>query len=179
MPDTNMQTATGSIDAMQAIFHQQKAAFEAERHRPLSDRKADLEKIEELVKTRGDEFAAAIDADFGRRSKSETALAELGFTIATAKHSRQHLTKWASSKPVSVPMTLAPGKAYVRREPKGVVGIVSPWNYSMQLAFAPLVAALAAGCRVMVKPSEFTPRTAALIKSTLGELFSEDHVAVI
>ncbi|WP_022701367.1 coniferyl aldehyde dehydrogenase [Oceanicaulis alexandrii] len=179
MPDTNMQTATGSIDAMQAIFHQQKAAFEAERHRPLSDRKADLEKIEELVKTRGDEFAAAIDADFGRRSKSETALAELGFTIATAKHSRQHLTKWASSKPVSVPMTLAPGKAYVRREPKGVVGIVSPWNYSMQLAFAPLVAALAAGCRVMIKPSEFTPRTAALIKSTLGELFSEDHVAVI
>ena len=78
MPDTNMQTATGSIDAMQAIFHQQKAAFEAERHRPLSDRKADLEKIEELVKTRGDEFAAAIDADFGRRSKSETALAGAG-----------------------------------------------------------------------------------------------------
>ena len=178
MPDTQA-TSSPSIDAMQDVFARQKAAFEHERHRSLSERKSDLEKIEKLVKERGDEFADAIDADFGRRSKSETALAELGFTIATAKHSRQHLPKWMSSKRVSVPMTLAPGNAYVRREPKGVVGIVSPWNYSMQLAFAPLVAALAAGCRVMIKPSEFTPRTSALIKSTLAELFSEDHVAVI
>ncbi len=178
MPDTQA-SPSASIDAMQDVFARQRAAFEHERHRSLSERKADLEKIEKLVKERGDEFADAIDADFGRRSKSETALAELGFTIATAKHSRQHLAKWMSAKRVSVPMTLAPGNAYIRREPKGVVGIVSPWNYSMQLAFAPLVAALAAGCRVMIKPSEFTPRTSALIKSTLAELFSEDHVAVI
>jgi coniferyl-aldehyde dehydrogenase len=178
MPDAQANPSP-SIDAMQDVFARQKAAFENERHRTLSERKADLEKIEKLVKERGDEFADAIDADFGRRSKSETALAELGFTIATAKHSRQHLAKWMSAKRVSVPMTLAPGNAYIRREPKGVVGIVSPWNYSMQLAFAPLVAALAAGCRVMIKPSEFTPRTSALIKSTLAELFSEDHVAVI
>lgn len=178
MPDTQA-SPSASIDAMQDVFARQRAAFEHERHRSLSERKADLEKIEKLVKERGDEFADAIDADFGRRSKSETALAELGFTIATAKHSRQHLAKWMSAKRVSVPMTLAPGNAYIRREPKGVVGIVSPWNYSMQLAFSPLVAALAAGCRVMIKPSEFTPRTSALIKSTLAELFSEDHVAVI
>lgn len=178
MPDTQA-TQSSSIDEMHEVFARQKAAFENERHRSLSERKADLEKIEKLVKDRGDAFADAIDADFGRRSKSETAMAELGFTLATAKHSRQHLAKWMSAKRVSVPMTLAPGNAYIRREPKGVVGIVSPWNYAMQLAFAPLVAALAAGCRVMIKPSEFTPRTSALIKSTLAELFSEDHVAVI
>lgn len=170
---------TPSVDAMQSLFTRQKAAFEGERHRAISERMADLKKIEALMKTRGDDFADAIDADFGRRSKAESAVAEIGFVIATAKHNRQHLVHWASTKARPVPMTLAPGKAYVRREPKGVVGIVSPWNYPMQLALAPLVAALAAGCRAMIKPSEFTPRTAALLKETLGELFSEDHVAVI
>jgi coniferyl-aldehyde dehydrogenase len=164
---------------MHAVFKAQKAAFEAERHRSLEDRKTDLKKIEAMVKARGDDFARAIDADFGRRSMAETAIAEAGFTIASAKHARQHVTRWAAPKKKPTPLTLAPGTAYVRREPKGVVGIVSPWNYPMQLALAPLVAALAAGCRVMIKPSEFTPATARLLKETLTELFSEDHVAVI
>jgi coniferyl-aldehyde dehydrogenase len=176
-------TAAAHSDASQSrldeVFQSQKAAFEAERHRRLDERKADLKKIEDMVKARGDDFAAAIDADFGRRSRAETAIAEAGFTIATAKHARQHLERWAAPKRKAVPMTMAPGNAYVRREPKGVVGIVAPWNYAMQLALAPLVAALAAGCRVMIKPSEFTPRTGELLKDVLGELFSEDHVAVI
>ncbi|XBQ16804.1 MAG: coniferyl aldehyde dehydrogenase [Oceanicaulis sp.] len=167
------------LDRMHTLFAAQKRAFEAERHRPIDQRKADLKKIEEMVKARQDDFARAIDADFGRRSHAETAIAEAGFTIATAKHARQHLTRWTAPKRKPVPMTMAPGTAYVRREPKGVVGIVSPWNYAMQLALAPLVAALAAGCRAMIKPSEFTPATARLLKETLGELFSEDHVSVI
>ena len=177
------ETASSEPSAPQsrldAIFKRQKAAFEGERHRRLEDRKADLKKIEDMVKARGEDFAAAIDADFGRRSPAETAIAESGFTIATAKHARQHLERWAAAKKKPVPLMMAPGTAYVRREPKGVVGIVAPWNYAMQLALAPLVAALAAGCRVMIKPSEFTPRTSALLKEVLAELFSEDHVAVI
>jgi coniferyl-aldehyde dehydrogenase len=170
---------TSELDRLQSVFDQQKIAFEKERHRPIEQRKADLKKIEEMVKARADDFAAAIDADFSRRSAGETAVAETGFVVATAKHTRQHLTQWASAKRKPVPMTLAPGRAYVRREPKGVVGIIAPWNYPMQLALAPLVAALGAGCRVMIKPSEFTPRTAELLRETLSELFSEDHVAVI
>ncbi len=173
------ETPSSDIDRLNAIFADQKEAFEAERHRPIDQRKADLKKIEDMVKARAEDFAKAIDADFSRRSHSETAVAETGFTIATAKHTRQHLTQWATAKRKPVPMTLTPGKAYVRREPKGVVGIIAPWNYPMQLALAPLVAALGAGCRVMIKPSEFTPRTGELLKETLSELFSEDHVAVI
>jgi len=167
------------LDRLNAIFAAQKDAFDKERHRPIEQRKADLKKIEEMVKARGEDFAKAIDADFSRRSPAETAIAEAGFTIATAKHTRQHLTQWAAAKRKPVPMTLAPGKAYVRREPKGVVGIIAPWNYSMQLALAPLVAALGAGCRVMIKPSEFTPRTAELLREVLSEMYGEDHVAVI
>ncbi|MCC5994986.1 MAG: aldehyde dehydrogenase family protein [Oceanicaulis sp.] len=170
---------TDAIARMQAVFSAQKAAFEAERHRPVPERKADLKKLEAMVKARADDFAAAIDADFGRRSKAETAVAEAGFVIATAKHARKHLDRWAASKRKPVPPTMAPGKAYVRREPKGVAGIVSPWNYAMQLALAPLAAALAAGCRAMIKPSEFTPRTAELLQEVLAGLYAEDHVAVI
>jgi len=170
---------TAAIARMNALLKAQKAAFEAERHRPVGERKSDLKKLEAMVKARGEDFADAIDADFGRRSRAETAIGEAGFVIASAKHARQHLSHWAAARRKPVPLTLAPGKAYVRREPKGVAGIVSPWNYSMQLALAPLVAALAAGCRAMIKPSEFTPRTAELLHETLSELFNEDHVAVI
>ncbi|KAA5803699.1 aldehyde dehydrogenase family protein [Alkalicaulis satelles] len=164
---------------LNTVFAGQKAAFEAERHRPITERKSDLKKLEAMVKARADDFAKAIDADFGRRSKAETAVAEAGFVIATAKHARKHLDLWAAAKRKPVPPTMAPGKAYVRREPKGVAGIVSPWNYAMQLALAPLAAALAAGCRVMIKPSEFTPNTAELLRESLSKLYAEDHVAVI
>ncbi|MEQ8404246.1 MAG: coniferyl aldehyde dehydrogenase [Oceanicaulis sp.] len=175
----NNAETSGEEARMHTVFKAQKEAFEAERHRTLEDRKTDLKKIEAMVKARGEDFARAIDSDFGRRSMAETAVGEAGFTIATAKHARQHLTRWMAAKKKPTPMTLAPGTAYVRREPKGVVGIVAPWNYPMQLALAPLVAALAAGCRVMIKPSEFTPATSRLLKETLAELFAEDHVAVI
>lgn len=177
--ETTAHEVSGDQARMAKVFRAQKEAFEDERHRTIEDRKTDLKKIEAMVKARGDDFARAIDADFGRRSSAETAVGESGFVIATAKHARQHLVRWASAKKKPVPMTLAPGTAYVRREPKGVVGIVAPWNYPMQLALAPLVAALAAGCRVMIKPSEFTPATSRLLKETLAELFAEDHVAVI
>lgn len=170
---------TRQIERMKDIHARQKTAFEAERHRSLEDRKTDLKKIEDMVKARAAEFVEAINADYGRRSGAETEIAEIGFMISDAKHARKNVARWMSVRRKDVPMTLKPGNAYVRREPKGVVGIVAPWNYPMQLALAPLTAALAAGCRAMIKPSEFTPRTAELLKESLGELFSEDHVAVI
>jgi coniferyl-aldehyde dehydrogenase len=170
---------TRQIERMKSVLKEQRAAFDAERHRTLEERRADLKKLEEMVKRRERDFIEAISADYGRRSAAETAIAEVGFMIADAKHARKNLPRWMSVRKKAVPMTLQPGNAYVRREPKGVVGIVSPWNYPMQLALAPLTAALAAGCRAMIKPSEYTPRTAELIRQALGELFSESHVAVI
>lgn len=167
------------IERMKSVFAAQKAAFTANKMRPLSERAADIAKIEALAKDKADAFCNAVSADYGRRAAAETQIAEIGFTVATAKHARKHLKSWAKDRSVPVPMTLAPGKAYIRREAKGVVGIVAPWNYPIQLALAPLVPALAAGCRVMIKPSEYTPRVADMLKDTLGALFSEDHVAVI
>lgn len=170
---------TRQIERMKTLHSTQRKAFEGERHRSLEERKADLKKLEAMVKARAGDFVEAINADYGRRSGAETEIAEIGFMLSDIKHARSHVARWMSSRRVSVPMTLKPGMAYVRREPKGVVGIVAPWNYPMQLALAPLTAALSAGCRAMIKPSEFTPRTAELLKESLGEIFSEDHVAVI
>lgn len=167
------------IERMKTILEAQKTAFRGERHRPLDKRKADLDRIADLCRNNADAIADAISRDFGNRAHQESVLAEIAFVIQDAGHTRKNLAKWARTRKTGVPMTLMPGKAEIRREPKGVAGIVAPWNYPFQLAMAPLVAALAAGCRAMIKPSEYTPATAELMKTLLAEAFEEDHVAVI
>ena len=167
------------IERMNSILKAQKAAFASDRHRSLDKRAEDLDRVIDLCKRYKDQIAEAIAQDFGVRPVQESLIAEVAFVITDAEHTKKNLRKWAKDRKVSVPMTLMPGKAYIRREPKGVAGIVSPWNYPFQLAFAPLVAALAAGCRAMIKPSEYTPATAELMKTMAADAFAEDHVAVI
>ncbi|WP_291844174.1 coniferyl aldehyde dehydrogenase [Maricaulis sp.] len=167
------------IERMKALLAAQQTAFRAERHRPIDKRKADLDRVADLCRKNADAIAEAISRDFGNRAKQESVIAEIAFVIQDAGHARKHLGKWMKPRKVGVPMTLMPGSATIRREPKGVVGIVSPWNYPFQLAMAPLVAALAAGCRAMIKPSEYTPATAEIMKSLLAGAFEEDHVTVI
>ena len=167
------------IERMKSLLEAQKAAFRGERHRPLDKRKADLDRIADLCRNNADAIAEAISRDFGNRARQESVIAEIAFVIQDAEHTKKHLAKWMKTRKVSVPMTLMPGKAEIRREPKGVVGIISPWNYPFQLAMAPLVAALAAGCRAMIKPSEYTPATCDLLRSLLADAFEDDHVCVI
>ena len=167
------------IERMKQVLEAQKSAFKAERHRPIDKRKADLDRVANLCRDNAEAIAEAISRDFGNRAREESIIAEIAFVIQDVAHTKKHLAKWMKTRRVGVPMTLMPGKAEIRREPKGVVGIVAPWNYPFQLAIAPLVAALGAGCRALIKPSEYTPATAELMKSLLAEAFEEDHVAVI
>ncbi|WP_421785362.1 coniferyl aldehyde dehydrogenase [Hyphobacterium sp.] len=169
---------TDQINRMQTLFAAQKAAFEAERHRSYRDRLRDIDAIAALTKKHAEAIKDAAAADFGVRSRCETQLTEIAYMATAAKHTRRHLWSWMQRKRVAIPGNLKPGTAYIRREPKGVAGIISPWNYPFQLAFSPILAALAAGCRVMLKPSEFTPNMSALMASMLAEEFNEDHVAV-
>ncbi|MEE2525594.1 aldehyde dehydrogenase family protein [Hyphobacterium sp. HN65] len=167
------------IERMSAVFQAQKAAFEGERHRAYKDRIRDIDAIAALTVKHAEAIKDAAASDFGVRSRCETQLSEIAYMASAAKHTRRHLNSWMQKKKVAVPGNLKPGNAYIRREPKGVVGIISPWNYPFQLAFSPILAALAAGCRVMLKPSEFTPAMSDLMKSMLAEEFDENHVAVI
>lgn len=124
-------------------------------------------------------FAQAVDEDFGGRSRHETLLAEV-FTAAEAiRHALANLHGWMKPRRRPVRWMFRPGKGEVRPQPLGVVGIISPWNYPLQLSLSPMAGALAAGNRVMLKPSELTPATGALLARTLARAFSPEEVAVV
>ena len=121
----------------------------------------------------------SFSADFGNRSRYETLLADIWPVVTSARETLKHLARWMKPKSVGVGLELMPGKARILYQPVGVVGIISPWNYPIQLAVTPLIAALAAGNRVMLKPSELTPRTSEFLADFLGRLFPEEKVATI
>ena len=107
-----------------------------------------------------DEIAEALHADLGK-SATEAWVTETGFVVREIDHTLRHLRAWTAPRRVPVPLSLAPGRAKVVREPLGVVLVIAPWNYPVQLCLAPLVGALAAGNAVVLKPSEVAPATSA------------------
>ena len=109
----------------------------------------------------------------------ETRLAELHVVAAEARYALRHLRRWMRARRVPTPLKLLPGSSRVIRQPLGVVGVISPWNYPVQLALAPVIGALAAGNRVMLKPSELTPATSALLAQLVGAAFRADEFAVV
>ena len=138
-----------------------------------------LDKLERAIVDKKHDLAKAVSMDYGNRSKHETLAAEILVIINEIKHARTHLHEWMETEPREVSWMFLPGRAEVVMQPVGVVGIVSPWNYPVQLALAPLVGALAAGNRVMIKPSELAADAAAVIKQLIAETFAADHVTVV
>jgi coniferyl-aldehyde dehydrogenase len=165
--------------AVRAIFDGQR---HASRHLPaptLSQRLESLDKLRDLVKSNGPAVAAAISADFGARSVVETELLEIVPALNAIRHARRKLSSWMKPRRRPVDLTFQPASAWVRYEPLGVVGIISPWNYPLLLALSPLVDALSAGNRVMLKPSDLTPAFSALLKDLIAQRFDAAQVAVI
>jgi coniferyl-aldehyde dehydrogenase len=136
-------------------------------------------KLKNGLLARKEEFVAALDADFGHRARQETLMLDIGSVIETTKYLHSNLRRFMRPERRSTAMVFFPGSNRVVYQPLGVVGIVAPWNYPVSLALAPLATAIAAGNRVMLKPSEFTPATTALLAEMLGELYDEDQVAVV
>ena len=166
-------------EALRRIFDRQRAAFGAERFATLALRRDRIARLAAIVTQHERALAAAVDRDFGHRPAQETRLAELYVVAAECRRTRARLARWMRPRRVATPLHLAPGSAWVMPQPKGVVGVVSPWNYPIQLALAPAIAALAAGNRVMLKPSEATPATSALLRELVAGSFAEDEFAVV
>ncbi|MCF8197790.1 MAG: coniferyl aldehyde dehydrogenase [Sulfuritalea sp.] len=124
-------------------------------------------------------FVAAIDADFGHRSEHETRLLEIFPSLEAIRHARSHVGAWMRPQRRSASIWFRPGRAKIISQPLGVVGIIVPWNYPLLLAVSPLAAALAAGNRVLIKMSEFTPRTGELFAELIAQHFAEEDVAVV
>lgn len=154
-------------------------AAQAARVPDYEQRMADLGRLRDAFKARLPDFVAAMDADFGRRSRHESMLTDGMTVLNEIDHIRAKLKRWMRPKRGLADWLFWPATTEIRYQPLGVVGIISPWNYPVNLALMPLAAALAAGNHVMLKPSEHTPRTSALLKEFLASLFPETQVAVV
>jgi coniferyl-aldehyde dehydrogenase len=156
----------------------QRVAFLRDGPPTLQQRRRDLVKLKEAILARQDEFVAALDADFGYRARQESLLLDLGTTVGAINYLHGHLRRFMRPERRHVAAIFKPASAKVVYQPLGVVGIISPWNFPVSLALTPLATALAAGNRVMLKPSEMTPKTTDLLASMFAETFGEEQIAV-
>jgi len=164
---------------LEARFRTQQRSFAADSFPAAAVRRDRLERMRQLVARNERRFAQAICADFGNRSQHETIIAETFFVLAGIAHARKHLAGWMKQRRVGTSFHSLPGASSILPQPLGVVGVVSPWNYPLQLALAPAVAALAAGNRVMIKPSEITPRLSHLLAELVAAAFTADECTVV
>lgn len=161
------------------ILARQRAAFLRDGAPDLAQRRADLAALRRAIASRRGQIEAAINADFGHRSRHETALMEILPTLQGIAYLSRNLRRFMRAERRHVDWSLRFGRARIEYQPLGVVGIVSPWNYPLSLAVMPLATALAAGNRAMIKPSEFTPHTSTLLAEMLEEIFPAEKVAVV
>lgn len=157
----------------------QRAAFNAELPVSESVRRDRLKRCIAMMADHGAAFAAAMSDDFGHRSHEQSMMTDIGVSIGAAKHALKHLSSWmrAEKRPVRFPMGLLGARARIEYQPKGIVGVISPWNFPVNLTMSPLSGILAAGNRAMVKLSEYTPATAALFEELGPKYFAEAEVA--
>ncbi|WP_133365447.1 coniferyl aldehyde dehydrogenase [Qipengyuania sediminis] len=172
--------AENKLSDMQRVLDAQRAAHIAARPEPLDVRKDRIRRAIGLLRNNADELANAMNADFGNRSPAQSKLTDIGGPIGFGKYCLKNMDKWARSerRHVQFPLGLLGAKAEVRYEPKGVIGILSPWNFPVNLTFNPLMQIFAAGNRAMIKPSEFTERTSELMAKLIAEAFDESECAV-
>ena len=166
---------------MLAVLERQRTAFTAARPEALSVRHDRLERCATLLKEHGEAFAKAMSADFGHRSHEQSMLTDIMPSVSIVRYSQKRMKHWSrpEKRHVNFPLNLLGARAEVRYEPKGVIGIVAPWNFPVGLTMAPLAQAFAAGNRAMLKTSEFTERTSELMQELFPRYFAEEEVAVV
>ncbi|WP_411883235.1 coniferyl aldehyde dehydrogenase [Polaromonas sp. YR568] len=164
---------------LRTLFDAQYRASRAQIEVPLALRRDRLLRMRALLDEHGAELAQAVNADFGVRSAQLTEIADIFVLRSLLSSTLKQLPKWMKPVKVRTPLYLQPSSAFLQRQPLGVVGVVSPWNYPVQLSLGPVITALAAGNRVMLKPSELTPRTSALLAALIEKSFAPDELCVV
>lgn len=155
-----------------------RATFDSGRTRPLAWRKEQIAGLRRMMEEAEDELLDALRVDLGR-PKVEAFAADIGHTKAELRHIAKHVDAWMKPKKVRVPITAAPAKAWVVPEPLGVVLVIAPWNYPIQLLVEPIGAALAAGNCVLAKPSELAPACSAALARLLPKYVDPEAVTVV
>jgi len=174
-----LQTLQQPAETLDRQFQAQRAAYAANPMPPAAQRQQWLKALRDLLNAERQALIEAISADFSHRSADETLLAELMPSLHGIHYASRHLKKWMKPSRRKVGMAFQPASAKVVYQPLGVVGVIVPWNYPLYLAVGPMVGALAAGNRVMLKLSESTPATGLLLKQLLARIYPEDLVCVV
>lgn len=167
------------ISTLEAQFA--RLVSEANKHPypEYAERIDDLLRLKRALKNHTDALVCALSQDYGHRSQSDTLMADILPCFQMLHYTRRKLKRWMKPSRRGAGLLLAPAKVEVHYQPLGVVGIIVPWNFPITLSLIPLITALAAGNRVMLKMSEFTPLTAQAVKTLLADAFSEDKVCVV
>ena len=174
-----LQQNQQQIEALEPLLAAQRAAYRANPMPSAEQRRAWLKALRELILGEKQALIEAVSRDFSNRAAEETLLAEIMPSLHGIDYASKRLGKWMKPSRRSVGIAFQPAAAKVVYQPLGVVGVIVPWNYPLYLAFGPLIGALAAGNRVMIKMSESTPATSQLVKELLARIFPEDMVAVV
>jgi coniferyl-aldehyde dehydrogenase len=163
------------------ILEAQRSAFKAEGPVALETRVDRIDRCIAMLVDNQEAICAAVDKDFGSRSKHVTLMTDIMTSVGSLKFVKKNLKKWIKPEKRTpfIPMNFLGGKAYVKHQPKGVVGVMTPWNVPVNMIFSPLADILGAGNRAMIKPSEFTPQTAELMKHLFAQYFEETEICVV
>ncbi|MFI8395762.1 coniferyl aldehyde dehydrogenase [Pseudomonas sp. NPDC078863] len=174
-----LQTLQQPLETLGRQFQAQRSAYAAHPMPPAAQRQQWLKALRDLLSSERQALIEAISTDFSHRSADETLLAELMPSLHGIHYASRHLKNWMKPSRRKVGVAFQPASAKVVYQPLGVVGVIVPWNYPLYLAVGPMVGALAAGNRVMLKLSESTPATGLLLKQLLARIFPEDLVCVV
>jgi coniferyl-aldehyde dehydrogenase len=177
----NVATNPGDAEfsAMRGIFDAQRSAFRAEMNPSRAVRADRLDRLARAVTQYEARLVESISTDFGGRPRQITMLADVLQVQGAIKHARRHLGRWMRTRRLPTAPKFWPAYNRLQSQPLGVVGIIAPWNYPLNLALCPAVGAIAAGNRVMIKPSEVTPRFAAILAEMIAGAFALDEIAVV
>jgi aldehyde dehydrogenase (NAD+) len=167
-----------AFDDIERIYESQQRNRAAVGATTAAERIGKLRRFERLVLARRDEIRAAMWEDY-RKPAAEVDLSEIYPVVSEARHAIRHLRSWMKPKRVPTRLSLFGSRSSIVHEPKGVVLIIAPWNFPVNLTLGPLASAIAAGNCAIIKPSEMTPASTACVRRIVGELFEENEVAVV
>ncbi|GAB5486631.1 MAG: coniferyl aldehyde dehydrogenase [Parasphingorhabdus sp.] len=178
-----LEAAAGEVskEEMMKLFDAQRAAFHKELPVSYETRMDRINRTAQMILDNQDALCEAVSNDFGHRSSVQTVMTDLMSVVGHAKDHKKNLKKWMrpEKRKIDFPLNLMGASGQVEYQPKGVVGVISPWNFPINLAFDPAIGAFGAGNRVIIKFSEFTPETGELCKKLVAEYFSPEELVVI